>query len=162
LAADQRITAWARQLRKAGLEGMDELRARAFLDLLLGKDSRPRPGATSGGESGATGSGDGPAPDDPGGPGPAGPGGPPPSPGPPGETGFAFSPASRDGPAGGHGAWRLRIPGPGPGLIITLDPLTTGDCDHRFESPGHDPGVKLRHLTQVRHATCTSPVCRRP
>ena len=43
LAADQRITAWAQELRKAGLEGgMDELRARAFLDLVLGKDSRPR------------------------------------------------------------------------------------------------------------------------
>ena len=47
LACDQRITAWAGELRKAGLEGgMDELRARAFLDLVLGKDSRPRaPGA---------------------------------------------------------------------------------------------------------------------
>jgi hypothetical protein len=33
----------AGQLKNAGLEGgMDELRARAFLDLLLGKDSRPR------------------------------------------------------------------------------------------------------------------------
>ena len=43
LAADQRITAWARQLRAAGLEGdMDVLRARAYLDILLGKDSRPR------------------------------------------------------------------------------------------------------------------------
>ena len=42
LAADQRITAWARQLRKAGLEGnMDVLRARAYLDLLLGTDSGP-------------------------------------------------------------------------------------------------------------------------
>ena len=42
LAADQRITAWARQLKAAGLESdMDELRARAYLDLLLGKDSRP-------------------------------------------------------------------------------------------------------------------------
>ena len=42
LAADQRITAWARQLREAGLDGdMDVLRARAYLDLLLGKDSRP-------------------------------------------------------------------------------------------------------------------------
>ena len=42
LAADQRITAWARQLKKAGLDGdMDVLRARAYLDLLLGKDSRP-------------------------------------------------------------------------------------------------------------------------
>ena len=45
LAADQRITAWAQELQKAGLEGdMDVLRARAYLDLLLGKDSRPRPG----------------------------------------------------------------------------------------------------------------------
>jgi hypothetical protein len=43
LAADERITAWAGELKKAGLDGgMDELRARAHLDLLLGKDSRPR------------------------------------------------------------------------------------------------------------------------
>ena len=53
-------------------------------------------------------------------------------------------------------------PGPGPDLIITVDPITTDPCDHRFESQGHDPGVKLRHLSQIRHATCTSPVCRRP
>src|SRR5689334_24064297 len=68
LAADQRITAWAKELRKAGLDGgRDVLRARAFLDLLLGKDSRPRQDAGSGGD------GDGPGPD-PGGPGPGGPG----------------------------------------------------------------------------------------
>jgi Domain of unknown function (DUF222) len=43
LAADERITAWAKELKAAGLDGgMDELRARAYLDLLLGKDSRPR------------------------------------------------------------------------------------------------------------------------
>ena len=44
LAADERITARARELGKAaGLEGgTDELRARALLDLLLGQDSRPR------------------------------------------------------------------------------------------------------------------------
>ena len=43
LAADQKITALARLLKKSGLEGsMDELRARAYLDLLLGTDSRPR------------------------------------------------------------------------------------------------------------------------
>src|SRR6266702_330626 len=53
LAADQRITAWARQLRAAGLDGdMDQLRARAYLDLLLGKDSRPRHD-TAGGPGGA-------------------------------------------------------------------------------------------------------------
>ena len=43
LAADQRITAYARELKAAGLDGtMDQLRARAFLDLALGVDSRPR------------------------------------------------------------------------------------------------------------------------
>jgi Domain of unknown function (DUF222) len=43
LAADEQITARAKELRKAGLEGdMDQLRARAYLDLLLGQDSRPR------------------------------------------------------------------------------------------------------------------------
>jgi len=83
-------------------------------------------------------------------------------PGPPDGTGFTFAPASRDGPPGGYGTWRLRTPGPGPGLIITLESLTTDPCDHRHEAKGHDPGVKLRHLAQVRHATCTSPVCRRP
>ena len=70
LAADQRITAWARQLKRAGLEGdMDVLRARAYLDLLLGKDSRPSQDAGSG-EDGA-------GPQDPrggGGPGPSDPG----------------------------------------------------------------------------------------
>ena len=49
LAADQRVTWWARQLRKAGLDGsMDELRARAYLDLLLGMDSRPRQDGAAG------------------------------------------------------------------------------------------------------------------
>ena len=63
LAADQRITARARQLRAAGLDGdLDVLRARAYLDLLLGIDSRPRP--------------DSPAA--PAGPDPAAPAGPPP------------------------------------------------------------------------------------
>jgi hypothetical protein len=83
-------------------------------------------------------------------------------PGPPGETGFTFAPASRDGPPGGHGTWRLRTPGGGPDLIITLESLDTDPCDHRHESSRHDPGLKLKHLIQVRHSTCTSPVCRRP
>src|SRR5271169_6357336 len=87
LAADQRITAWARQLKKAGLDGsMDELRARAYLDLLLDKDSRPArqaaDGDAAGGDStGPEGSGgggpDGPPADGSGPDGPAGPGRPP-------------------------------------------------------------------------------------
>ena len=48
------------------------------------------------------------------------------------------------------------------GPAITLDPLTTENCDHRDQATGHDPGVRLRHLSQIRHATCTSPICRRP
>ena len=233
LAADQRIAAWADELKRAGLEGgMDELRARAYLDLLLSKDSRPRHGNADGGGNGGSG-----------GPGPGDSDAPPPSAAPagfagrvtltvplatitglvdrpgelaglgpidpwlardlataaaanpkstwcvtvtdehghaighgcarpepknhrkragPGPPGFTFTPASRDGPPGGYGTWRLHTPGNGPDLLVTLDPLTTQDCDHRFESRGHDPGVKLKHLSQIRHATCTSPVCRRP
>src|SRR5689334_12515129 len=212
LAADQRITAWAKELRTAGLEGdMDVLRARAFLDLLLGKDSRPRQDTSSGGD----GTGPGPAgfagrvtltvplvtvtgladrPGELGGIGPVDPwlardlataaarnpkttwcvtvtdqdghavghgcGRPEPKgragPGPPGPPVFTFTPASRDGPPGGYGIWRLRTPGPGRDLIITLESLTTDPCDHRHESSGHDPGVRLRHLIQVRNTTCTS------
>jgi hypothetical protein len=238
LAADQRICWWAGELRRAGLEGgLDELRARAYLDLLLGQDSRPGREATAG----------------EGGPGTAGPGGPPPppagpgggavpagfaakvtltvplatltglaarsgelaglgpvdpwlardlaaaatrnpetiwcvtvtdkhghavghgcarpvperhreraGPGPPGGSGFSFTRACRDGPPGGYGTWILRTPGPGTDLTITLGSLGTDPCDHRHQARGHDPGARLRHLAQIRHATCTSPVCRRP
>ena len=221
LAADERITSWARELQAAGLDGgMDEIRARAYLDLLLGKDSRPvasqpatpRPGTSSLAPAGfasrvtltvplgtVTGLAD--RPGELAGLGPGAPVDPwlardlaraaaanPRStwcvtvtdedghavghgcarpepkrhrkragPGPPGGAGFCFTLVDWDGPPGGYGSWRLCTPGPGPDLIVTLDPLTTQDCGHRFESPGHDPGVKLRHLIQVRHSTCTSP-----
>jgi hypothetical protein len=78
-----------------------------------------------------------------------------------GPPGFSFTAEGPAGPPGGYGTWRLRTPRDGPDLIIELHPLTTDACDHRFQANGHDPGVKLRHLAQVRHATCTSPVCRR-
>jgi hypothetical protein len=238
LAADQRICWWAGELRKGGLEGgLDELRARAYLDLLLGQDSRPRRRVTAAVGDG----GGGAAAAAPGGPPPAGPGsGAVPAPGfagrvtltvplatltglagRPGELaglgpvdpwlardlavaaarnpkttwcvtvtdkkghatghgcarpeprsgrkragpeppGFSFAPASRGGPPDGLGTWRLRTPGPGPDLIITLDLLGTDPCDHRYQARGHDPGVRLRHLAQIRYATCTSPICRRP
>ena len=229
LAADERITARARELKAAGLDGgTDELRARALLDLLLGQDSRPRgsqPASTQPRTPGQPGQ-PGPAPcgfasrvtltaplatltrlagrpgelsglgpvdpwltrdlaaaaaanpkttwcltvtDDQGHAVAHGCARPEPrshrkraGPGPPGETGFSFIPASRDGPPGGYGTWRLRTPGPGPDLIVTIDPVTTDPCDHRHQTKGHDPGARLRHLSQVRHATCTSPVCRRP
>jgi hypothetical protein len=223
LAADQRITAWAGELKAAGLGGgMDELRARAYLDLLLGKDSRPRPagavpaaspagGAAPAGFAGrvtltvplGTLAGGADRPGELAGLGPVDPwlardlataaaqnptttwcvtvtdhqahvvahgcARPEPAshrtragPGPPGGAGFSFTPASRDGPPGGYSTWRLCIPGGGADLIVTIGPVTTDPCDHRHASAGHDAGVTLRHLTQVRHATCTSPVCRRP
>ena len=64
LAADQKITSRARQLKQAGLAGsMDELRARAYMDLLLGTDSRPRQDGPGQGAPGQDGPGqDGPGP----------------------------------------------------------------------------------------------------
>jgi uncharacterized protein DUF222 len=80
-----------------------------------------------------------------------------------GGPGFAFTPASPHGPPSGYGTWRLATGIPGQrDLIVSLGPITTSECDHRHEASGHDPGVTLRHLSQVRHATCTAPTCRRP
>jgi hypothetical protein len=220
LAIDERITWWAEELRRAGLDGgTDEIRARAYLDLLLNKDSRPGVSPAAGVQSGTPGTapagfasrvtltvplttvtGLADRPGELGGLGPVDPwlardlataaaaspkttwcltvtdqhghavghGCARPEPrrhrqrAGPGPPGFTFTPAGRGGPPNGYGSWRLRTPGPGPDLIINLDPVTTDPCDHRHETSGHDPGVKLRHLSQVRHATCTSPICRRP
>jgi len=75
----------------------------------------------------------------------------------------AFTAASQPGPPGGYGTWRLVTGAPGqPDLMVAIEPIPTGECDHRHEAGGHDPGVMLRHLAQVRHATCTGPACRRP
>src|SRR5690348_7173855 len=208
LAADQRITAWATELKTAGLEGdMDVLRARAYLDLLLGQDSRPGQGgaAAPAGLAGritltaplATLTGLADRPGELAGLGPVDPwlardlanaaavnprttwcvtttdeqgravahgcARPEPKrhrkragPGVRDRPGFSFAPTAEPG------TWRLRVPGTGPDLLVNFDPIDTERCDHRFEAKGHDPGVKLRHLSQVRHATCTGPWCRRP
>jgi hypothetical protein len=235
LAADQRVTAWAKELRKAGLEGgMDALRARAYLDILPGMDSRPpgtkpdgtgdpqnqapapAPGAGPGGplagmippgfaghvtltipEATVTGRGD--RPGELGGIGPVDPdlardlaaaaarnprstwcvtvtdqdghaaghgcariGGrrKPDGPDPPGGSSFTFTPTDHPGPPGGYGTWQFTAGRQD--LLIEIGPLPAGDCDHRWQARGHDPGVMLRHLTQVRNVTCTGPGCRRP
>ena len=309
LAADQRITWWAKRLKAAGLDGdMDQLRALAYMDIILGRDSRPPApagpdagqdskspepaepdagqdskgaeparGAADGPDGGAADGSDGPdggsdgdGPDGPGGggscpPAPAGPGlptagvlpagfawrlhltiplatlldlaerpgeiaglgpvdpalardlahdaaanpqtsycvtvtdqqghaighgcarpapknrtrtaghDPPGSDDPPGDhdppggpgagrrPGFTFTASGEDGPPGGYGAWRLSTGVAGrPDLLVAFDPIALDTCDHRFEGRGHDPGVKLRHLAQIRHATCIGPTCRRP
>jgi hypothetical protein len=212
-AADQRITWWAGELKSAGLEGgMDEIRSRALLDLLLGRDSRPSrdgagtaAGAPPGGFAArvnltvplGTAAGLVDRPGEIAGIGPVDPwlardlaaaaaknpkttwcvtvtdG-----------QGHAVAhgcarpepkrhrkragPGTRDGPGFAFaataepGTWRLRVPGDGPDLLVRFDPVDTAECDHRFQARGHDPGVRLRHLSQVRHATCTGPGCRRP
>ncbi len=258
LAADQRITAWAKELRAAGLDGdMDVLRARAYLDILLGVDSRPAALSTGSpaaepppanpwdyrppsgpfpsgpfptgfaarlnltvplttalgltdrpGEAGTLGpidpwlardlaraaarnpkttwcvtvtDADGhaighgcarPAPRGtrkprakqrkPGRSGAGPPGGHDP-PGGPGGQRFSFTATGDHGPPGGYGTWRLSTGIPGQrDLVIAIGPVATGQCDHRHQARGHGPGVLLRHLTEVRHATCTAPTCRRP
>ena len=244
LAADQRISWWAKELKKAGLDGdMEQLRALAFLDIMLGRDSRTggpgpdpaasgaclpptesvlpagfagrinltiplatllslaeRPGELAGlgpvdpalardlaraaatnpkttwcvtvtdAQGHAIGHGcarPGPAsharPADRANSGAPGDRDPPGGDGSTPPPGFTFTASGQPGPPGGYGSWRLTTGSPGQrALIIALDPIALQECDHRFEASGHDPGVKLRHLTQIRHATCTGPTCRRP
>jgi hypothetical protein len=77
--------------------------------------------------------------------------------------GFTFTAADAHGPPGGYGSWRFTTGTPGqPALLIEIDPIAIDTCDHRFQAQGHDPGVKLRHLSQIRHALCTGPMCRLP
>jgi hypothetical protein len=81
-------------------------------------------------------------------------------PDPPGGPSFIFTPTDRPGPPGGYGTWRFTTEQQD--LLIEIGPIPTGKCDHRWQARGHDPGIMLRHLTEVRHATCTGPGCRRP
>ncbi len=83
-----------------------------------------------------------------------------------GRPGFAFNPATAHGPPGGYGTWRLTTGIPGQrDLIIPLGPITTGQCDHRHEALGHDPGLTLRHPVPgpARHLYRPDlPAARRP
>jgi hypothetical protein len=83
---------------------------------------------------------------------------------PPGTTSTGFTlTRTGPGPPGGYGTWRFTTGIPGQrAWIIEIHPIPAGPCDHRYQAKGHDPGVKLRHLTQIRHATCTAPMCGRP
>jgi hypothetical protein len=184
LAADQRITERALALRDAGLPGsLEELRACAYLDTLLGQDSSVSHG---------------PAPsNEPISPQHANP--PEPAPQPrlaalvnltiplaavPGEPGHvagfgpvdpelarqltglaAAHPASRfcvsvtgdDGRALGHGCVRGRPTGP---FTVTINPLAQDPCDHRHQEPGYQPSRRIQHLINTRTPTCSAPGCR--
>jgi hypothetical protein len=51
--------------------------------------------------------------------------------------------------------------GTGQDLVFALESLA-GPCDHRHQAAGHDPGVRLRHLTGILNDCCTFPPCRCP
>jgi hypothetical protein len=70
---------------------------------------------------------------------------------PPGAPSFTFTPTEEPGPPGGYGSWRFTTGHQD--YVIEIGPLPGGDCDHRWQANGHDPGVMLRHLTEVRHTT---------
>jgi len=53
------------------------------------------------------------------------------------------------------------LPGSATPFTVDLYPVPVGECDHRHESPGHDPSDRLRHLIQVRDGTCSFPACSR-
>jgi hypothetical protein len=63
----------------------------------------------------------------------------------------------------GNAAGWVLDPGNGqPELVVTIGLVSTDPCEHRLEAAGHDPGTELRHVTNLRYATCTGPACRRP
>jgi hypothetical protein len=65
--------------------------------------------------------------------------------------------------------WRVGPParaGPDPRAAwlaaLDFDWLETGPCQHTRQTPGYQPGPKLRHLLAIRNPSCTAPGCRRP
>jgi hypothetical protein len=175
LAADQRITARALALRDAGLPGsVEELRARAYLDALLDRDSAQAssdpalparinltvPLSTELGQANEPGVVSGFGPVD--------------APlarhlislaGTDSLTRFCITLTAQDGRAIGHGC----LPGCGAlaslatrGLTLEITPLARGTCDHRDQEPGYRPSRRLQHLIWARTPTCTAPGCRRP
>jgi hypothetical protein len=75
----------------------------------------------------------------------------------------------RDGPADSpRDGPRTRAPSepaarvPDRTWIFRLTLLAGGSCDHAYETAAYRPSPRLRHLAEIRHATCTYPGCRRP
>jgi hypothetical protein len=46
-------------------------------------------------------------------------------------------------------------------MVLDFEQLE-GECDHKHQAPGHDPGKLLRHLTAVLNQECTFGTCRTP
>jgi hypothetical protein len=81
------------------------------------------------------------------------------------------SPAGRphdrpaDSPRDGPGTGAPSAPeacAPGKTWTFRLTFLAADGCDHARETAVYRPSPGLRHLVEIRHATCTYPGCRRP
>lgn len=68
---------------------------------------------------------------------------------------------ARDGPGAGAPSER-EARGPHETWTFRLTFLAGGSCDHARETAAYRPSPGLRHLVEIRHATCTYPGCRRP
>src|SRR5580658_2886410 len=147
LASWQHIDQRARDLRAAGVDGtLQELRVKAYLDLLQERDSRPAPDAPQDGQPGSPPDGD--APGGPGGSGGPGHG---PGSGPDGTGGPGPGPAGAPPPAGGKGNARTAGSGPDPGVaaLITLTvPLAT--ALGQSGAPGEAAGFGLLDAADTR------------
>ena len=44
---------------------------------------------------------------------------------------------------------------------MKITPLQTGICTHPRETRSYPPSPTLRHIIEIRQATCTRPGCRR-
>jgi hypothetical protein len=190
IAADKRIDALARQLKAAGIEdGLDRLRARAYVALLLGHPlpsqpasasraigadpvgtlTRPMAGSVNLTMPLATWLGAAEEPGEVSGFGPVAAG-----------DGRALADqlagdrSSRwcltltgpDGRAVAHGCAGIQRKAsdsePGWELTFTVRSMAVGDCRHQRESAGYQASPGLRHVIMVRQRTCSFPGCRRP
>jgi hypothetical protein len=73
---------------------------------------------------------------------------------------------AKNGPGPAPGPDPRAGPGPpgDPGWIstVTITPLQTRDCTHPRETSSYQPSRALRHIIEIRQATCSQPRCRRP
>jgi hypothetical protein len=84
---------------------------------------------------------------------------------PPGKSRPRMGPGPDAGPGAGPGLGSLAGPGP-PGDLewvraVTITALERGTCTHPRETAAYQPGAALRHIIQIRQATCSYPGCRR-
>ncbi len=79
-------------------------------------------------------------------------------------SGAASAGTPRDGPRAGAPctSGEPSIRGPDKPWAFSLTWLASDGCDHARETAAYRPSPALRHLIEIRHATCAYPGCRQP